>query len=420
MITKAMQKSENTLSYRGWGVVLGAAIGLAFSPGPLIFGSIGLFAPHMHEAFGWTVGQIMLALTFLNVASALASPFTGHLIDRLGVRRVLFPSMLLLAAGFVTIAFAVQNLTELYFVCFLWGILTVGTQSISYTKLIAGWFVQRRGLAVGLAAAGLGIGYAIVPVVAVGLIKFAGWRAALAMLGGIVLILPLLANLVLARPRPASFSGNGETLPGMTLSEVRRTATFWQIMFAILLASTALTGVIPNIALFVTDRGFTASEAALVTSTYGISTILGRVLVGWLADRILVSRVAIAFFSLSAFGFALAALFAGTASFPMLLLIALTIGLGFGAESDVIALFIARYFGQRSFGRIYGYMLASFVIGASLGPVLFSFGREQFGSYEAPMLIAAIVMSVSALALAGLSRRPPFDAIDRSIVGAAA
>jgi len=286
----------------------------------------------------------------------------------------------------------------------VWGALTVGTQSISYTKLITGWFVKRRGLAVGISAAGLGLGYTVVPILVGWLLAMTNWRSALALLSLVVFLLPLLFNLVLARPNTPAARPHDFAVEGMTAAEARATSAFWRIAASILLASTALTGVVPHIALLVTDRGFTSRQAAMVASTYGLSTIIGRVIVGWLADRLAISRVAIAFFLLSGMGFALAGLVAGSASLPMLVLVALTIGFGFGAESDVIALFITRYFGQRSFGAIYGYLLAVFLIGASIGPALFGYGRDHFHGYTIPMLLAAAVMGAACLMLAGLAR----------------
>lgn len=405
-LTAESSVAESSPAYQGWRVLLGAVVGLAFSPGPMIFGSLGLFVPHLVTDFGWGRGQIMVSLTFFNIAGVVASPYTGALIDRLGVRRVLFPSLLLFSAGFLGIAWLVHSLTLFYFVAFLWGGLTIGTQSISYTKLIAAWFVEHRGLAIGIAAAGLGLGYTIVPIMVGKLLAATSWQMALTAMAALILLAPLLVNLLVAFPRPATLSVHPIDVDGLTLGEALRTSDFRIMAGAIFLASTALTGVVPHIALMTLDRGYATGQAALVASTYGISTILGRVLVGWLADRFPAPYVALLFFMISAIGFLLAALLGPAAPLILLIGVALTIGLGFGAESDVIALFITRYFGQRSFGAIYGYLLAIFLIGASAGPPLFGFGRDAFGSYSVPMLIAAALMLLACSLLALLGRRP--------------
>jgi MFS family permease len=396
---------ETSARYPGWRVLFASFIGLAFSPGPMIFGSFGLFAPHLHRSFGWSLGRIMLALTLFNVAGVLASPYTGRLIDRFGVRVVLFPALLAFAAGFLGLAYSVASLSQFYLLAFLWGAFTVGTQSISYTKLLTVWFERRRGLAVGIAAAGLGLGYSIVPLLIAKLLGQMDWHAALAVMALVIALVPTGLNALFAHPRP-KVPGMQSLLPaGLSLQQARHTPEFWYMSGAIFLASTALTGVVPHLALMTLDRGFTAPQAALVAATYGISTIVGRVLVGALADRYFVPRVAMLFFAISTLGFLWAALIGVHASLAVLALIALTIGLGFGAESDVIALFISRYFGQRSFGAIYGALLAVFLIGASAGPPLFGFGRDRLGSYAPLMLAAAAVMIGAVLLLARLA--PP-------------
>lgn len=392
--------------YPGWRVLLAAVIGLAFSPGPLIFGSLGLFAPHLAHDFGWNRGAIMLSLTFFNVAGVIASPFTGALIDRIGVRKVLFPALLALVLGFVALSQLGGSRPLFYAIAFVWGGLTVGTQSISYTKLITGWFVRRRGLAVGIAAAGLGLGYTLVPLIVGRLLAQMDWRHAMLALAALVVLLPILVNAVFSRPNPAVRAAGGADLAGLTVAQARATPAFRQMAAAIFLASAALTGVVPHIALLALDRGMSTQQAAAIAATYGLSTIFGRVLVGALADRFFVPRVAMAFFGMSAVGFVLAALLGASGSAGMLMLVALTIGLGFGAESDVIALFISRYFGQRCFGAIYGLLLAIFLVGSSVGPALFGYGHDLAGSYGPPMLAGAVVMALACLMLARLGPYP--------------
>lgn len=397
--------AETHAAYPGWKVLAAAVVGLAFSPGPMIFGTFGLFAPHFAADHGWSRGAIMLALTCFNVAGVLVSPLTGALLDRHGVRRLLFPAMVALALGFPALAWLAGSLTAFYAIAFAWGATTVATQSISYSKLITGWFVQHRGLAIGIAAAGLGVGYVVMPLVAGALLAGYDWRVALSLLAVLVMVVPFACNLALARPAPAmpaklDTAGAILAVPGLTLAEARRTREFALMAGAILLASVALTGIVPHISLLALDRGLSTGQAAAVASAYGLSTIAGRVLVGWLADHFPVPRVAIAFFACSAAGFVLAATVGASAGLPMLVLVALTIGLGFGAESDVIALFISRYFGQRAFAAIYGYLLAAFLVGSSIGPALFGFVRDASGGYSAVMMIATALMAAACLALA--------------------
>lgn len=395
---------ERSASFPGWRVLVGAVLGLAFSPGPMVFGSMGLIAPFLQAEHGWNRGQIMLSLSLFNVAGLLVAPYTGRLIDRLGVRAVLLPSLVLLAAGFAALAYLSGSLSAFYGVAFVWGAVTVGTQSISYTKLISGWFVRHRGLAIGIAAAGLGVGYSVVPLLIARLLASMGWQAAYAVLGAVVLAVPLLVNWGVARPNPqvAAAQGPGD---GMTLGEAVRTPAFALMALSILLASAALTGVVPHMSLMALDRGFSKQEAAITASVYGLSTIVGRVVVGWLADRFPAPRVAAVFFGLSMAGFAMAGALGAAASLPLLIALSLVIGLGFGAESDVIALLIMRYFGSRSFGAIYGWLLSAFLVGASIGAPLFGFAHDAFHSYGVASFVATGVMALAAVFMLALDRQ---------------
>lgn len=394
---------ESSPAFPGWRVLLGAVIGLAFSPGPMVFGSMGMIAPFLETGNGWTRAQVMLCLTLFNLSGILAAPWTGRLIDRHGARAVLLPSIVLLSIGFAALAFVSGSLWSFYTVAFVWGGITVGTQSISYTKLIGGWFERHRGLAIGIAAAGLGIGYMMVPLIMARLLAHLPWQVAYATLGLIVLAGPLLVNVFVARPNPQAAAVQGEA-SGLTLQEAVRTPAFALMTGAILLASLALTGVVPHIALMALDRGFTREDAAIAASVYGLSTVIGRVLVGWLADRFPVTQVGAVFFGLSLAGFVLAGALGATATLPLLIFLALVIGLGFGAESDIIALLIIRYFGRRSFGAIYGWLLSAFLIGASIGSPLFGLGHDWLGSYGAAMFVAALVMAAVIVLMLRLGR----------------
>jgi len=405
-LQQSVDDPEASALYPGWRVLLASVVGLAFSPGPMIFGSLGLFAPHLSERFGWSLGQIMLCLTLFNVASVLAAPYTGRLLDRYGVRAILFPSLLAFLCGFLGLGYGVTSLTGFYALAVIWGALSVGTQSISYAKLLTIWFSRRRGLAVGIAAAGLGLGYTIVPLLVTRLLGELDWHTVLAVMALLIAVIPTGLNILFAHARPAASDSQESVASGLTLTQARATPSFWYMAGAILLASTALTGVVPHLVLLARERGFGATQAAQVAAAYGLSTIIGRVLVGALADRYFVPTVAMCFFGISALGFLGAGLIDFHASLALVMSVALTIGLGFGAESDVIALLISRYFGQRSFGAIYGVLLAAFLIGASIGPPLFGFGHDRLGTYSPLMFAAAGTMIASVVMLTRLERHP--------------
>jgi MFS family permease len=144
------------------------------------------------------------------------------------------------------------------------------------------------------------------------------------------------------------------------------------------------------------DRGITAQTAALGSSVVGAAVLIGRVGSGYLLDRIFGPRLAVIFFAGAALGIGL--LLLGTQ--PAAVAGAFLVGLGLGAEVDVIAFLTGRYFGLRAFGKVYSSAFAAFALAAALGPLIMGAGFDRTGSYRGPLvaffaanLLAAFLMS---------------------------
>ena len=162
----------------GWPVVLAGSIGISLGMSPLPFYTIGVFAQPLTQEFGWTIGQVMTGLVPFCIATVFSAPFAGYLSDRFGVRPVALASMLLFSLAMM--AFSLNNGSLVVYFA-LWSLLSVvgaGTLPITYTKAISRWFQHKRGLALGMALVGTGIGGAIAKVYAAGLIDMFGWRTA--------------------------------------------------------------------------------------------------------------------------------------------------------------------------------------------------------------------------------------------------
>src|SRR5689334_685871 len=169
---------ESTPTYFGWRVLLGAVVGLALSPGPVALLLLGALAPRLAAAHGWTLGAIMASLTFLNLASIVAAPVAGKIIDRVGARAVLLPSIAAMAICLLLWGYTATTLPRLYAISAIYGFATIGAQSLTYTKLLTSWFDRNRGLVLGIASAGLGLGYSVLP------IDHAPWRGVAASISG--------------------------------------------------------------------------------------------------------------------------------------------------------------------------------------------------------------------------------------------
>jgi predicted MFS family arabinose efflux permease len=185
---------------------------------------------------------------------------------------------------------------------------------------------------------------------------------------------------------------------GVNFQEAKQTGTFWLMGGAFFLISVCFHGSVIHLVPMLTDRGFSAQSAALVASLVGGASIIGKVGIGYLLDRYFAPYVAVCFFC----GFALGLLLLGSGLAGSVVLIAVVlVGLGLGAELDVMPYVVSRYFGLRAFGEIYSYTFAIFTLGGVVGPPLMGAGFDATGSYG--LVLGAFGMA--ALTAAGLMMR---------------
>src|SRR5205823_6701051 len=246
----------------------------------------------------------------------------------------------------------------------------VGTP-IPYAAVITQWFDRQRGLALGIGIAGVGLGVALVPQLAAALIAAFGWRTAYLGLGAAILVIAFIPVAVFLRePRQVSQSQRraaAAALPGVEAGAAFRSGLFWALSVAFFLDVIAINGTLTHIVALLTDRGVALQAATAALSGVGIALIFGRILSGWCLDRLWGPYVAITFFVLPMIGIALLA--SGAVGFVPFLG-AILLGLGIGAEVDLMAFFAGRYFGARNYAKIYGTMFGIFAFGVGIGPTL--------------------------------------------------
>jgi len=185
---------------------------------------------------------------------------------------------------------------------------------------------------------------------------------------------------------------------GLSFQEARHTGTFWLMGGAFFLMSVSFHGYVIHLVPLLTDRGLSAQSAALTASLAGGAALIGRVGIGYLLDRFFAPYVAVWFFC----GFALGIFLLWSGAVGGLVFVAVVlVGLGLGAELDVMPYVVSRYFGLRAFGEIYSYTFAVFTLGGVVGPLLMGAVFDATGSYS--LVLATFV--VAALTAAGLMTR---------------
>ena len=404
-----MAQEQGELQQR-WPLVLATCIGIISSSFVLPYYTIGALVGPVTSEFGWTRAEFQSAILFSSGLGALTSPFVGWLIDRFGARRVALPAMLGLGVGFF-IASSMQG--ELWMLFLAYGsiaLLGAGTIPVTWTRAIATSFSKRRGLALGLSLTGTGICASVAPHYTVWLTSEFGWRGAYIGLGLVpfVLVWPVLYFLF----RPIESTGAEDNKvgqeahqahEGLTLSEAAKSYRFWILLLSILFAYMGFSGIGPNLFPSMTDDGFSREQAATIQSVFGISIIVGRVVVGYLCDRYWAPGIACVCLLMPTVG---TLIFYGDQSFVMAAIASFTIGFAAGAELDLMAFLAAKYFGLKHYAKIYSVLYATLAVCSGTAPMAFASIYDITGSYDTGFVAATILFLAASMMVLALGRYP--------------
>ena len=397
--------SEQKTFYRGWLIVVVCLLGI--STGPAAFGLASLFrlGGPIGTEFGWSRTAISTAVSVMMLCTAFSLPLMGRLVDRFGVKPVLVPSVIIFGLCLIAGSLITQY-WQFIAVYVAMGTIAVGTNSVPYMRVLTAWFDRRRGLAIGIAGSGTGLGFGYVPLVTEQLVSHYGWRGGYVGLGLIMLLFTLPMILFLLHEKPQSFGlhPDGSTTDehaaqpatsGDTLAEAMRRRDFWTLIAIFAGLAFVLYGLIPHMVPILQDRGMPVNQAAWLASAFGWSAFAGRLLIGFLVDRYDARRIAFTFFSLSAVGLVLLAVPVPTWA---LAVAAMLLGVSLGAEVDMLAYLTSRYFGLKNFAQIFGAMFSAVMVAMSLSPLAFGAVYDYTGSYRSilalgvPLCVLAIVL----------------------------
>lgn len=402
--------------FYGWWNVVASFLGLSLSYAMFTVFAFGTFVAPLEAEFGWNRAEISFALTITNITIVFSSPLVGWLIDRVGVRRVMIPSVFLMGLAVAAMYQIQGNIWHLYALYLLIPLLGAGTLPLVYSRVIVAWFVRRRGIALGISLAGFGVGAALVPPVGQWLIDGYGWRQAYLVFAAAVLLINLPLTALLLRESPAKYGlhPDGDAAPesearesvadiGLTNSEAARTRSYWLILVSFLLVGFGVTSILAHLVPMLIGRGVAPATASLYMGTLGAGLIAGRILGGYFLDRYFAPYVAAAFTLLMCFGIAVLALeLAG----PIVLIASVLIGLSLGSEISEVAYIVSRYFGSRAFGQINGIMFGAFQLGSAFGAPAMGLYYEQAGNYVGALWVLVGIVFVAVILIARLGPYP--------------
>jgi predicted MFS family arabinose efflux permease len=393
--------NESSIRYPGWTVASAAFVGVMTSFAPIVPYTFSLFLNPLHQSLGWRRESLDGAFGLAAITVALVSPFIGILLDRFPPRRIILPSILVFACALASLSRLNSSIGRFYLTFFVMGLVANGTAQFAYTRTMLTWFEKHRGFALALILTGSGVGSILIPPATQWVISHDGWRSAYLLLGGIALLgFPLTALLVRNRPVPVIHQ-HAAPSPGASVGAAISSAAFWILAVITILSAFSENGLVTNLAAVLTQHGISASSAALALSFRGGASIIGRLIVGLLVDRLSPQRIQTGVLVLAATGSLLLA-FAGT---PALALTgAALLGIGLGSEADVGPYLLARYFGRRHFSVLYGLTWTAYAIGGGTGPVVVGHFFDRAGSYEIQILVGLAVIAFAAAAVSLLLR----------------
>lgn len=370
--------------------------------GSLFVFTFSVFLKPVTQEFGWSREAASRGFAFAALAIALASPKLGHLLDRIGPRKVIVPAFVIYGLGIASLGFLTSNIGHFYLTLLVIGLVGNATSQMGYSRAVSTWFDRRRGLALALVMSGSGTGSIVLPALAQWLIDSHGWRAAYLTLGLGSLVCGIPLTLLFVKERPGAQARGAAEARG-PVSGSLRSRPFWTLVAVLFLTSVAVNGAIAHLSAILTDRGVSARDAALALSALGAASLTGRLLTGLLLDRFFGPRVSFWLLAASAAGIALLA----PAHTPGAAVAAgVLIGAGLGGEADVTPYLLTRYFGLHSFSSLYGFTWTAYAVAGAIGPVVLGRAFDLTGSYASFLAILAGATALAALLMLTMPRYP--------------
>ncbi len=394
--------------FHGWKILALATFAQFVSVGFTLY-LIGLYMEPLAKTFSATPGQLGWASSIFLVSAASLGPLLGYWVDKGKVRLLMTGGAIALALGFVLLSQA-ASLLQAALACALLiapgsallGVVTAGAMLVQ-------WFERRRGLAIGIAAAGISAGGFAMPMVAAWLFSHYDWRTCSIMLGVFIAaaLVPACWFIAVAKPSDRGQFADGAEIPPRSVgasAQVRRQGfldllarqDFWLITLAMGAINFTSITMIVYLVPYSREQGIDMQLSAMMLSVYSGSAFFGKFFVGWLCDRFQPQRILTGISLAMALGLLPMLVLDGLVFFPIS---AGIVGFSLGGLMPVWASLIALNFGPQAFGRVKGTMslvLTSVaVIPGPLGGYLYDANGSYAVAFEVLVAVLLVGMVVS-------------------------
>ena len=403
--------SERKIFYGWW--IVGGAFFLNVAGIGIIMNTMGVFIKPVTESLGFTRGGFTLYFTIAALSMMVMAPVMGKLLERYNIRLIMTVCTAMMATSFALFS-QCRTLTQFYIVAVFLGIGSAGSHIIPVSMMITNWFIDKRGLAMGIVFAATGVGGMIFNPLANWIILNHSWQAAFLTFGLVIGLASIPTALFIVRAKPADMGllpyGGEAALArqsaaeqgGLTATKAFRTGAFWLLALIILLIAVANMGVLHHIVPYLTDLGFSSTTATTLMSLHMAMLIFGKVLAGSLADRLgLLKSYLILMVGLMVS----IALLYGSQWMWVAVVFNILFGFSIAVRTVLPPLMTARVLGQKHFAVIYGFLNIFTTLGTAVGVPLSGFIYDATKSYYlAFALYIGLCLITTAAGIAVLTR----------------
>ena len=394
--------SKSSVFY-GWVIVVVGGIILFLEWGFQY--SYGVFLTDLCDDLNWTKATVSGAYSLFMFWHSTMNLLSGRLNDKYGPRLTLAISIIALSAGYALMSI-INAPWQLYI---FYGIIIgigAGFGYLPVVSTVTRWFVARRGMALGITVVGIGMGTLVLAPFSQFLIFKFDWRNSYLIIAGIIFIIGFpITRLMKLDPREKRLLPDGakqiaeKTYSGLpsqvnfTLQQAIKTKGFWLLFAMYAFLTFTIHMVLVHLKAYATVVGISPMSAATILGLVGGASILGRITIGSVSDRI--GRKACLF--IACLSIAVMMLWLVKARQPgQFYLFSAIFGFGYGSNSPLFPAITADWFGTKSHGIIYGTMLLATGVGGAIGPLLGGYVFDATGSYDMAFIIGAIVSFIAA------------------------
>jgi len=362
--------------------------------------SLPIFYPFLRKTYGWSAAQASAGGSIVLLLIGVLGPIIGRLTDRFMPKKVLLAGMCVSAISLALLS-TISGLPQYYAFCVLLGIGTAAVSLVPTSMLIAPWFSTKRGLAVGVINAGVGVAGFLAPNLTRKLIETFSMSHAFVALA-VLLAIPFVATLILVRGSRRAAPTSAPRHSFSKASEVIKTPMFWIFGFSLFFAAHTLTGIQQHLALYMTGHGVTPTNAAFALSMLLGASAIGKIGGGAIADKYS-SRVAIQL-SILCLMAGIAGLLAVEPSSVGVYWSAAMFGLGYGGVFNAPPLIAFEHFGIEKVGTILGLFMMFFGVGTSSGGLVAGMIFDRTHNYATAFTVDLVSCGIAFLLLFAAAR----------------